>query len=135
MGMVYSMNIVLSNSPKYNLDGRAFAKSFTRKWQQHSGKTLKYVFGDIWLSSILVLESMDKPSPVIWGKAYRNPWLDEQDVKQNGGIIFAENLTEYGQYTSEHSKVSAPQIIKFKFNNILGKSREKRYYYGFIEGE
>ena len=135
MGFAYSLSVLLSSSPKYNLNGEHFAQSFTRKWQQRSGETLKYVFGDVWLSSVLAVESPDKPGAVIWGKAYRNPWLKEEDIKQSGGIVFAENLKEYKKYTADYHKVTPPQVIKFKFSNILGKVREKRYYYGFIDGE
>ncbi len=135
MGIAYSLSVLFSNSPKYNLNGEQFAKSFTRKWYYHQGDSLKYVFGDVWLSSILALESIDKPKPVIWGKPHSNPWFNKADIKAYGGIIFAESLKEYAEYTENYTKVSEPQIIKFKFSNILGKSREKRYYYGFIEGE
>lgn len=135
MGLAYSLSVLLSNSPKYNLNGEQFAKGFTQKWKQYSGTPLKYVFGDVWLSSVMAIESSDKPAPVIFGKAYRNPWLKEEDIRRNGGIIFAENLKEYKKYSADYKKVTPPQVIKFKFSNILGKKREKRYYYGFIEGE
>lgn len=135
MGMAYSLSVLFSNSPKYNLNGEQFAKSFTRKWYQYHGDRLNYVFGDVWLSSVLALESADKPKPIIWGEPHRNPWFDETDIKAHGGIVFAESLKEYKKYTENYTKVSKPQTMKFKFSNVFGKTREKRYYYGFIEGE
>ena len=137
MGIAYATSIFLSKSPKYNLDGKNFAIQLTRKWYQHQRgeKKLQYVLGDVWLSSILTLESPDKPKPVIWGDAHRNPWVSAQKLKQEGGIVFAETRKEYKKYTESYPKATAPKEIKFQFSNILGKTRFKRYYYGFIDGE
>ncbi len=134
--IAYGVVIVLTNSPKYNLNGKVFAEEYTAVWHNHTSRPLKYVVGDVWLPSIMVLQSSDKPIPVIWGKVHRNPWVDAADFKQSGAMVFAESLKEYNYFIEEYAdKVSAPAAVTLEFKNVLGKSRQKKFYYGFYEGK
>lgn len=60
---VYGVVLLLSNSPKYNLDGRKFAAEYTKLWHNQMSRPLKYVAGEVWLSGLMALESPDKPAP------------------------------------------------------------------------
>lgn len=134
--IAYGSMLYLSTSPKYNLDNRAFATRYTDLWHKQTGKPLKYVIGEVWLPSMLVLQSEDKPKPVVWGKLHRNPWVDAGDFNRTGALVLVENMKAYKAYTSDYAdRVSPPQIEVLKFSNALGKMREKKIYYGFVKGE
>lgn len=133
---VYGAVLLLSNSPKYNLDGRKFAAEYTKLWHNQMSRPLKYVAGEVWLSGLMALESPDKPAPVIWGEPRRNPWIDFESFKRNGALVFAESKEEYNAYMSgSQQKAAPPEEIVLQFENILGKKRKKKIYYGFLRGE
>ena len=133
---VYGVVLLLSNSPKYNLDGRKFAAEYTKFWHNQMSRPLKYVAGEVWLSGLMALESPDKPAPVIWGEPRRNPWIDFESFKRNGALVFAESREEYNAYMSgSQQKAVPPEEIVLQFENIFGKKRKKKIYYGFLRGE
>ena len=133
---VYGVVLLLSNSPKYNLDGRKFAAEYTKLWHNQMSRPLKYVAGEVWLSGLMALESPDKPAPVIWGEPRRNPWIDFESFKRNGALVFAESREEYNAYMSgSQQKAVPPEEIVLQFENIFGKKRKKKIYYGFLRGE
>lgn len=133
---IYSCVLLFTTSPKYRINGKEFAKEYTTLWRQQSSRPLKYVIGDVWLSSTMVLESQDKPQPVIWGVPRRNPWVDEQDFQKEGALVFAENPHEYQKYQELYAdKITPMNEVVLEFKNIKQKKRKKSIYYGFYKGE
>ncbi len=133
--LIYTAVLVLTVSPKYRLDGATFAKTYTQKWHQETERPLQYVVGDVWLSSIIVLKSEDKPAPVIWGVPRRNPWIDEADFKRAGALIVTENPIDYASFTQDYAdKVTKPEEVSLEFRNAFGRKKVKKIYYGYYRG-
>ena len=51
-------------------------------------------------------------------------------------MVFAESKEEYNAYMSgSQQKAAPPEEIVLQFENIFGKKRKKKIYYGFLRGE
>ena len=64
-----------------------------------------------------------------------NPWIDMDKVAKKGMLVVTEDLWEYENYQKTFAKLSKPEVYLLKVRNILGKTKERKLYYGSIEGE
>lgn len=136
LASIYLCVLLFTTSPKYNIDGKQFAAEYTKVWKERTAHPLKYVIGGVWLTSTMVLESQDKPTPVIGGATNNNPWVDVADFQKNGALVLAENNDEYDNYESIYSNKITPRTeVVLEFKNIMGKIKRKQIYYGFYKGE
>lgn len=99
---------------------------------------LKYVGGDSEWSFPLTIYGDTKPINIMDTFGYKNPWIDEDDLKKSGAIIIDRRRDRLDKetrqacpYLDEEYEI-IPVEYKFFVKNALGQSREYTTYYVII---
>lgn len=103
-----------------------------------TNKPLKYVGGYIEWTLPLTIYGKTHPDCILDTFGYKNPWVDEEDLKTSGTIILDRHLEELDY----HLKMSCPYLAKdykytpkqysFILHNALGMPREYTIYYVIV---
>lgn len=67
--------------------GEAIATKLTTEWQQRYPQPLKYAVASIWLGGNLAYYSEQHPSILYDADISRSPWIDEDALVREGGLI------------------------------------------------
>ena len=128
----YAVQCLLTTSPRFTTDGKAFAAQMEQKWQENLNAPLRYVGGDVWYTSLLNLYASADIKPMVWMSPKNNPWFDADDFAEKGALVIAGSIGEYGGYAQNCATVlSAPQKMTLAFKNYSAKTKYKDVYYGF----
>ncbi len=107
-------------------------------WAESIDTPLKYVGGDSTWSFPITIYGDTHPINIMDTFGYKNPWIDEEDLKQSGAII----IDKFPMKTLYWAKLAAPYLpenyrmklntYRFVIHNALGQPREYRIYYIII---
>lgn len=107
-------------------------------WAENVDTPLKYVGGDSEWSFPITIYGDTHPTNIMDTFGYKNPWIDEDDLKKSGAII----LDRRAKMAIYWAKLAAPYLpenyrfkmhqYKFDVKNALGQSREYKIYYIII---
>ena len=99
-------------------------------WAEQYDTPLKYIGGDSEWSFPISIYGDTHPINIMDTFGYKNPWIDEEDLKKSGAIIIDRNpyhvIEETRQacpYLSE-DYVIEPMEYKFFVHNALGMPKE-----------
>ena len=104
-------------------------------WADQFNTPLKYIGGYIEWTLPLTIYAETHPTCILDTNGYKNPWIDEEDLKKSGLIIIDRRMHEL----IDHFKKSCPYLdenypinpVEYRFNvkNALGMEREYQIYY------
>ena len=107
-------------------------------WKQTTDKPLKYIGGYIEWTLPITIYTENHPDCILDTFGYKNPWINEEDLKSNGILIFdrtpelVEFQTHYScPYLPEDYAVN-PIEYKFTLTNAIGQEREYTIYYHIV---
>jgi len=107
-------------------------------WSKQFDTPLKYVGGDSEWSFPMSIYGNTHPINVMDTFGYKNPWIDEEDLKKHGVIILHKNRGKMGyeshlacHYLSEDYPIDIKEY-KFVLYNALGQPRDYKMYYVII---
>ncbi len=113
-------------------------KDMKQIWEAKSNKPLKYIGGYIEWTLPLTIYSENHPDCILDTFGYKNPWIDENDLKQTGILIIDRTKNQVTKqtfkscpYLQKDHKVK-PVEYKFTLKNALGKEREYTIYYYIV---
>ena len=120
--------VLFTTSAKFKLKASDFTSAV-------KAQDYEYVGGSVWLASTLGLYSPKHPKVLFLMSPKDNPWINMEDVRKKGILVVTEDLWEYKKYQKTFAKLSKPEVYLLKVENILGKTKEHKLYYGSIAGE
>lgn len=121
---------LISTSQKYAFPRDKFTADITADWQNKTGGApLKYVGGDIWYISNMALYQNEHPRAVVDTYGYPNPFVDMNDVRQNGLVLCAPSAAEVTYYKGEFNTPHESQLYEIEVHNAFGKSKKYQMYY------
>ena len=130
--LVYTIQCLLTTSPRFTTDAGAFAATMEQKWQEKTGRKLEYVGSDVWYANMLTLYGSHEIKPMIWMQPQSNPWFDVKDFKKKGALVIAGEEAEYNNYRQVYgANITPPQKMTVEFKNYFGKTKIKEILYGF----
>ncbi len=100
------------------LPNQAIAARLNQLWQQHYATPLRYVGGAHYLVGLTVPYFADEPIPYFSLDPKENPWLDEQDLRQHGGIIVWDAGMNYFWDAYSPTFESLPVDIQQRFPDL-----------------
>ena len=110
----------------------------TSIWENNFKTPLKYIGGYIEWTLPLTIYTPTHPTCILDTNGYKNPWIDEEDLKKSGLIIIDRKMHEIERdfkkacpYLDENFTMNA-QEYKFKVKNALNQEREYQIYYLII---
>ena len=110
----------------------------TAIWESKFSTPLKYIGGYIEWTLPLTIYAPTHPTCILDTNGYKNPWINENDLKKSGLIILDRELLNLEidfrkscPYLQENYKIE-PQEYHFKVKNAFGQEREYRFYYPVI---
>lgn len=135
--MGYGIQCLLTRSERFHTDCNQFVEIMTEKWnEQNNGKKLEYLGSDAWYANMFALYSENEVKPMLWMKPKNNPWFDENDFYIKGAMIITSNEPEYNMYKEMYGEKMTPyQIMEVEFKNYFGRSKVRKIFYGFYQGE
>ena len=107
-------------------------------WAQKYSSPLKYVGGDSEWSFPLSIYGKTHPINIMDTFGYKNPWIDEEDLKKSGAIIVdrrPENIIKETRKACPYldkNFVIKPVKYNFKIYNALNLSRDYYTYYFIV---
>ncbi|MEO8402692.1 MAG: glycosyltransferase family 39 protein [Gammaproteobacteria bacterium] len=107
---VYCASLIRAKEPSSaNFPGRIIALTLTKQWHQQYHTQLANVAGPRWVAGNIAFYSPDQPAVFMdWNKKV-SPWIDENTLKEQGGI-FVWDPTEAYQ--------ASPEEIRARFNKL-----------------
>lgn len=107
----------------------------TAAWSSQFNSPLKYLGGYIEWTLPLTIYAPTHPTCILDTNGYKNPWIDEEDLKKSGLIVIDRNDWEVKQdlfkacpYLDKDYPVE-PTEYRFKVKNALNQEREYLIYY------
>lgn len=107
-------------------------------WAQKYQTPLKYFGGYIEWTLPLSIYGKDHQQIILDTKGYKNPWIDEQDLKQSGIIIIGRNE----EHIFDDTKKACPYLdetyeiipipYSFKVKNAFGQERQYDIFYHIV---
>ncbi|MBR1616821.1 hypothetical protein IJ670_01580, partial [bacterium] len=111
---------------------------FNNVWENKFHTSLKYLGGYIEWTLPLTIYGKTHPTCILDTNGYKNPWLDENELKKNGCMIINRtkdqvigDIRKYCPYIDDNSKYE-PIEYKFDVENAFGIKREYIIYYLII---
>lgn len=93
---VYCMALIRADQPSSaNFPGRILAHTLTRTWHERYHQPLQYIIGPRWLAGNVAFYSSDRPAVYMEADARKNPWINEQALKQAGAIVVWDPTEAY----------------------------------------
>jgi len=92
--------------------GKALAAEVLDLWQQKSDLPLRYIGGDLWLAGNAAWYSglPQRPSVAIDMDIRRAPWVTDQEIRVNGGVI----LWDMGSATTPKKSLSEEKLTQYR---------------------
>lgn len=110
----------------------------TAIWNSKFDTPLKYIGGYIEWTLPLTIYAPTHPTCILDTNGYKNPWIDEEDLKKSGLIIIdrkdweiREHALKECPYLDKEYQIN-PVEYKFKIKNALNMEREYKIYYLII---
>ena len=110
----------------------------TKAWEETTDKPMKYIGGYIEWTLPLTIYAPTHPDCILDTFGYKNPWIDENDLKNTGILIFDRTPEEVTKqtfkscpYLPEDYEVN-PIEYKFTVKNAFGQEREYTIYYHIV---
>ena len=107
-------------------------------WTQRYNTPLKYFGGYIEWTLPLTIYGKDHQQIILDTKGYKNPWIDEEDLKKSGILIIGRDE----QHIFDDTKKSCPYLSKtyeiipdpysFKVKNFFGQERQYDIFYHIV---
>lgn len=107
-------------------------------WKENIDTPLKYIGGDSTWSFPITVYGDTHPINIMDTFGYKNPWIDEDDLKKSGAIF----VDKFPKRTLYWAKLATPYLSEdyrmklhayiFNVKNALGQSREYEIYYVII---
>lgn len=130
--MAYTLQCLLTTSPRFATDVKSFASVMEQKWQEKTSRPLEYVGADVWYAGILALYGSAEIKPMYWMKPKSSPWFNEKDFEQKGALVIANDRKEYNSYRKMYGKdITPPQKMIVEYRNYFAKTKVKEVFYGF----
>ena len=113
----------------------------TQAWEATTDKPMKYIGGYIEWTLPLTIYAPTHPDCILDTFGYKNPWIDEEDLKNTGILIFDRTPEEVTKQTFKscpylpEGYVVTPVEYKFFVKNAFGQEREYTIYYYIVPGE
>ena len=95
------------------LPNQEIAKTVTNIWHNRYNSKLEYVAGDHYLTAFISAYSNDKPTPYMSFSKIESPWINEEQMRQKGGIL----AWRADKYTAKDIEKTI-EDIKIKFPNV-----------------
>ncbi len=115
----YSILLIKAKEPSSaNFPGKIIAQIVTEKWQEQFHRPLSYVIGARWLAGNVSFYSKDHPMVYMEANPNSSAWINEQDIKQIGGIFIwdPEKTPQfYSEMKSRFSHLGEPQTLYFSW--------------------
>ncbi len=109
-----------------------------KAWSEKFASPLKYLGGYIEWTLPLTIYTDAHPQIILDTNGYKNPWIDEEDLKQSGIIVIDRTLPKLNKqlkiscpYLDENYKIE-PIEYKFTVTNAFNMPREYTVYYLII---
>ena len=106
--------------------------------EKYNNTPLKYVGGDSEWSFPLTIYAKNHPINIMDTFGYKNPWIDEKDLKKNGAVfinrnpsIIKDEIRKGCPYLSKEIEI-VPVEYKFIVHNALKMPREYTIYYYMV---
>ena len=110
-------------------------------WKSEFNTPLKYIGGYIEWTLPLTIYAPGHPTCILDTNGYKNPWINEEDLKKSGLIILDRKLHELKRdfrkacpYLDEDYPMDIKEY-KFKVKNAFNMEREYQIYYIIIPPE
>jgi 4-amino-4-deoxy-L-arabinose transferase-like glycosyltransferase len=133
-GAFYTSSMLLANAKaSTNYPGRTIAKEVDHLWQDYfPDKPLKYVVGDRWRAGSVSHYSRFHPDIFIEADSYYAPWIDQQKLLKQGGIVFWDQETPEFQGIPPHLVAQFPGLDHGEVRTylMLRDSEHKILYLG-----
>ena len=107
----------------------------TQIWESNFNTPLKYIGGYIEWTLPLTIYAPTHPTCILDTNGYKNPWINEDDLKKSGLIILDRKMHEIRRdfkkscpYLDESYPINAKEY-RFKVKNALNMEREYKIYY------
>lgn len=116
-------------------------KDFNKKWELVTDKPLKYVGGDIKYIFQFRQYNNQHPRVILETFGHENIWINQQDVKKSGAIIFGDTPEDVVRYAHELIKLLPENYdcdvagYNIYFCNKLTKCEGYSFYYTIIPPE
>ena len=108
-------------------------------WSDKYDTPLKYIGGYIEWTLPLTIYGDTHPTCILDTNNYKNPWIDNDDLKKSGFIILDRNIEEIKDHFKKEcnylKNMPNPVEYKFKLTNAFGQEREYTIYYLIIPPE
>lgn len=110
-------------------------------WKSKYNTPLKYIGGYIEWTLPLTIYAPTHPTCILDTNGYKNPWINEEDLKKSGLIILDRKIHEIKRdfykacpYLDEDYPIDIKEY-RFKVKNALNMEREYQIYYLIIPPE
>jgi len=91
--------------------GPAIGEKITTEWRRKFNTPLAYVIGSVWVAGNAAYYSPDSPSAYIDSNPLKSGWIDEETIKQTGGVILW-TADFYSTPTAEELLKPFPEAIR-----------------------
>ncbi len=124
---------------KYNEE--SVANTVKTAFLEETGKELKYVAGYLEFACPITVYDKTHPQIILDTYGYKNPWIDEQDVKQSGVVFIYRHKTDIKDKVKqllpyiEDENIGENKYFYFDIKNIYGKTRRYDATYLIVKPE
>ena len=108
-------------------------------WAEKYDTPLKYIGGYIEWTLPITIYADTHPDCILDTFEYKNPWIDEDDLKKSGILIIGrtiENIIEYTYmscpYLEKTDSIEGIKEYKFIVRNAFNQPREYTIYYYIV---
>ena len=128
--------LTVEKNYRSRLSAENVSQDFNNIWMNKFHKPLKYVGGFLEFSFPLTIYGENHPINIMDTYGYKNIWIDEKSLKNNGAIIISRNLEDIPLYVKKScpyvSKNYEIQKYKLHIKNVLNMPREYIIYYVIV---
>ena len=137
----FSTMLIVEKNYRSRYPVNVIYQDFNNIWLKKYSTPLKYIGGFHELTFPITIYGDNHPINIMDTFGYKNIWIDEDDLKASGALIFSRRAEEVVMYT----KASCPYLpqdikitpIEYKFlvHNVLNLPREYTMYYFIVQPE
>lgn len=99
-----------SKGKRTHYPGKVISQVITDKWNLRYSQPLPYVGGDVWIAGNVAWYSVNRPSVYINNSKKSAPWVTDEDLRNNGGII----LWDMGLEGSQKNPITIEKIDMYR---------------------
>lgn len=124
--LIYSSSILLAKHDKRDsFNGEVAAIKVNELWLKYNKNPLKIVGGDIWLASNISFFSKQYVSVFIDMDSKISPWISDEKLKKNGGVIVWDIKTQGKELPSDYqNKTYLPITVT---DSLIIESKSSKY--------